>query len=117
MNTNMNYILNIGMDRNDGPANTDGQLMMALLRADIIHMGEVAYVQSNTERTAVVQVEREPNAFQVEYLCQLLGQESIALYSEHSKAGVLYGPKAEEWGPFNPDYFMLPDGTKLSSMR
>jgi hypothetical protein len=31
--------------------------------------------------------------------------------------GVLYGPKAEEWGPFNPEFFYLPDGTKLSSMR
>ena len=113
----MNYLLNIGMDRNDGTANTDGQLMMALLRADIIHMGEVSYVQSNTERTAVVQMEKEPNAFQVEYLCQLLGQESIALYRMSEGTGVLYGPKAEEWGPFNPDYFMLPDGTKLSSMR
>ena len=113
----MNYILNIGMDRNEGPANTDGQLMVALLRSDIIHMGEVSYVQSNTERTAVVQMEKEPHAMKVEHLCELLGQESIALYRMSDGTGVLYGPKAEEWGPFNPDYFMMPDGTKLSSMR
>ena len=70
------YLLNIGMDRNDGTANTDGQLMVALLRSDIIHMGEVSYVQSNTERTAVVQMEKEPHAMKVEHLCELLGQES-----------------------------------------
>lgn len=113
----MNYLLNIGMDRNDGTSNPDGMLMMALSHADLLPMGDVSYVQSNTERTAVVQLEQEPHAMKVEYLCELLGQESIALYSEKAKAGVLYGPKAEEWGPFNPDYFMLPDGTPLSSMR
>ena len=113
----MNYLLNIGMDRNDGTANTDGALMVALMNASLLHEGEVAYVQSKSERTAVLQFEREPSVPQLEFLCELLGQEAIALYSERANAGLLIGPKAEEWGPFNPEMFYLPDGTQLSTLK
>ena len=112
----MNYLLNIGMDRNDGEANTDGLLMLSLLNAGLLHEGEVAYVQSDTERTAVLQYEQEPTTFQLEYLCELLGQEAIALYSEKANTGVLVGPKAEEWGPFDASMFFTSTGKRLSDV-
>jgi len=109
-NFHRTYLLNVGMDRNDGqPANTDGALMVALQRAGLAPMG-TTYHTSNTERTAVLQFDTRPTVKQVDQLSRALAQDCIALYLLPSGDGTLIGPKARKWGPFNPAYFLLPNG-------
>jgi len=42
-----------------------------------------------------------------------LGQEAIAVAFDGG--GALVGPKACEWGPFNADYFQVPQNVALSA--
>lgn len=48
---------------------------------------------------------------QARVLCELARQDCVAVRVHHQPAnplawaGVLIGPKAAEWGPFNPDFF------------
>lgn len=41
-------------------------------------------------------------------LCEALGQDCIAVRFEGGN-GALLGPKADDWGDFNPAYFRRPD--------
>jgi hypothetical protein len=47
-------------------------------------------------------------------LAVALGQDCIAVWHADEAYGDLIGPKAAEWGPFNPEFFILPDGTRLA---
>ena len=111
------YILNIGMARNDGPPNTKGALYNALRLADLLPM-DTSFHNSDTEETAVLQFEDRPTYAQVKQLCDLLGQECIAMLLIHDGegTGMLIGPKAELWGPFNPELFLMPDGARYSTL-
>lgn len=42
-----------------------------------------------------------------------LKQDCIAVYRELTGGGALVGPRADAWGPFNPEYFLLLDGRRL----
>lgn len=42
-----------------------------------------------------------------------LRQDCIAVWSPTLRVGHLFGDKAAAWGPFNPDFFLLLDGTRL----
>lgn len=105
------YLLNVGMNRNDKKRpNTGGALMVALQRAGLAPMS-TRYHKSNTERTAVLQFEHRPTIAQIKQLCKALAQDCVALYMLPSGEGRLIGPNARKWGPFNPSYFLLPDGS------
>lgn len=43
-----------------------------------------------------------------------LQQEAVVIFDLRSHIGELYGPNAEAWGPFNPDYFFTPSGRRMS---
>jgi len=62
---------------------------------------------SNTEPTSIVRLQEPLTPDQGERLSKILKQEAIAQRAGDS--GTLFGPKADEWGPFNPDYFLEPD--------
>jgi hypothetical protein len=44
-----------------------------------------------------------------------LGQECIALYYPGAEFGQLIGPRAAAWGEFNPEFFLMPDGTRMAA--
>ena len=46
-------------------------------------------------------------AGRIEFLCGLTAQEAIPCILNGGE-GVMYGPKAAEWGPFNPDLWLVP---------
>ena len=46
-------------------------------------------------------------AGRIEFLCSLTQQEAIPCILDGGD-GVMYGPKAAEWGPFNPDLWLNP---------
>lgn len=74
-----------------------------------------AIVESDTEPTLVV---RATHAGDVRvcttWLAEKLNQDCIAVYVPSKNEGHLYGPRASDWGDFNPEFFFMLDGSRLS---
>ena len=67
---------------------------------------------SDTEPTAVLRLERPLTEEQATAISDELQQEAIAQLT--GSQGELYGRSAANWRPFNPDFFLLGDGTRAS---
>jgi hypothetical protein len=104
-------LLNIGLNTNNGTI--DGIDAFAAVDVDMTTALDIAVHQSNTEPTAVIRIAKALTKAQIETLCEKLGQEAIAQHD--GETGVLYGPQAEKWGAFNPEFFLMMDGTTLAS--
>lgn len=110
-------LLNIGLIRSAGSkvapkAPLNVAVVIECLQS-LYGRGIVANVAiSDTEPTLVVQVPRDVTHLQIERLCKAFDQDAIA-WLDDSSAGHMAGPKASLWGPFSPEYFLLPDGTRL----
>lgn len=94
----------------------------------VLPVTSIKYAQSATERTAIVTLvykdlpERQLSvryADDIAYqLCGAYQQDAIAYYVTSTDGDVragLTGPRAAEWGPFNPTYFLVGDGETLAS--
>lgn len=104
-------LLNIGEDTNDGRKLSLEKVVAALHLAGALPM-DVTTHPSDSELTYVVEVPRELSTREVKDLSIVLDQDAIAYY--YDGAGFLAGPNAEKWGPFNPEYFLMLDGNRLS---
>lgn len=71
---------------------------------------------SDTEKTLVVRGVADRNLYQVARLCHRLRQDCIAVWSIEDQEGLLVGPKAEAWGPFDPAKFIVLGGGRLSDV-
>ncbi len=68
---------------------------------------------SNTEPTAIFELPRALTPDEGNQLAGLLGQEAIAQRTgSRGGPGLLFGPKADEWGPFNEEFFLDPVGDR-----
>ena len=67
---------------------------------------------SNTEPTAVVTLEGRVSSDTLFIMADSLHQEAVAVL--YPAGGILVGPKEDEWGPFNPDYFLTHSGLTLT---
>ncbi len=120
-------ILNIGLHTNTGGRITANDALDALRNIGI-EITTHAVHTSDTEPTLVVAV----NIFDlfvkrtVVRLCEELDQDAIAVWFPRPVAingrvdwskspGMLFGPKAAEWGPFNAEFFLQLDGRRLSA--
>lgn len=106
----MEHYLNIGLHRAKGGKVTKGELLAALRLCRIVKRGAIQYHESDTETTAVLELDKMPTVERLHTLSETLGQDAIALYSLPAKRGTLIGPNAAKWGKFNPAYFLLPSG-------
>lgn len=88
---------------------------LCVLRELGVAIYSYAVQQSDSEPTLVVRTDRLLTPEKVNTLCFLLRQEAMAQYSHIAKAGWVEGPMSENWGPFNPEYFVLIDGRRLSA--
>jgi len=105
-------LVNIGFDVPGGGKITEKQAVAALKKAGV-DVVEKAVHQSDTESTLVARISRPLTEQEAHEVSVALKQDSIA---QHVPGGGsdLYGPKAADWRPFNPDYFLTPDGGRLS---
>jgi hypothetical protein len=104
-------IVNIGLNRtNDEPLTVDYVDFITM----IVLRGVSAYElhQSDTEQTMVFEADVSPE--QGERLARLLQQDCIAVYDPATGTGTLYGPRADAWGPFNPEHFILLGGQRAA---
>jgi len=118
----MRYILNIGLARNGKPNLGLIDVMRAIGNVSLVHVDHAVVLNSDTEPTVVVAVGVSADASDagisvkdsVRVLACLLDQDCIAVFDTEGDVTGLYGPRSDAWGEFNPDYFLLPDGSRLS---
>lgn len=71
---------------------------------------------SDTEPTLVIEVPAKVSHATLLRLAQAFDQDCVAAYDPSQGIGILAGPKASLWGPFNADYFLTSGGRRLSDM-
>ena len=98
------YTLNIGLANpvTGSDNSVDYTLMVAL--DYVCDIQNVSVKQSATERTVVIDFNVIYDSLNV--LSAVLDQDCIALRTNETGTGELFGDKAEAWSPFNPEYFL-----------
>jgi hypothetical protein len=71
---------------------------------------------SDTEPTLVIEVPASVSHATLSRLAHTFDQDAVAAYDVTRGEGKLSGPRASEWGSFNPDYFLIPGGYRLSAL-
>ena len=109
----MKVILNIGLAREGKPDIGPCVALQAVRSYGFAP--ELSKIDvSDTERTLIVKTEAGHDLFyRAHRLAETLEQDCIAVATERG-AGKLYGPRAAAWGAFNPAFFIMPDGRRLS---
>lgn len=101
----MTTILNIGLNVGDKPTWDLGDVTLAIdLATENVKVLRAEVKQSTTEETVVVELSEPLTEKEADIICYWLKQDCIA--QSVDGVGTLYGPKADEWGPFNPEYFL-----------
>lgn len=113
----MDFVLNIGLKV--GAAQTlAAHVALEIVKANEFLVGAHKVVESDTESTLVCEVRYLGGpTWASKLLHQIavdLKQDCIAVYSPKTGGGALIGPNRHAWGQFNPEFFILPDGTRLS---
>lgn len=101
----MTTYLNIGLAR-DGQPDLTTVDVADVLAANLIHTYELELQQSETEQTAVITTPLGVGQSVLWDIACRLGQDCIAVHDGHT--GLLIGPKAEAWGPFDLSQFLFP---------
>ena len=108
------HILNIGLELGaTGALLSLPEVVQTLCRLGI-QIRSLHVVESDTETTVVIATPTW-DSHAVATASTLLGQDCIACWTPTLPVkGHLLGPRAEAWGAFNPRFFILGDGTRLS---
>jgi hypothetical protein len=112
------YLINIGLAVKDSDiVISEIDATNAVTAAGLKVVGSPTVVPSDTEPTFVVQVQapHENIATIIYALAVRLRQDAIVVFDLDTHIGELYGPRASDWSPFNPDYFILPSGERMSA--
>ena len=116
----MRFLLNIGLNVGATTAISAEVARQILIANHLLPVDDGVVHASDTEPTLVIAVEplmlRNPLLVMqsLKAVAVDLQQDCIAVYRPKTGGGSLVGPKAAEWGPFNPEFFILPNGTRLS---
>lgn len=110
----MSLILNIGLAR-QGRSNIGAGTVLREIPSCGFVLLDHSLRHSNTELTVVANVLLAGDLQRAtKQLALMTGQGCIAVWDTETQAGQLIGPKASEWGDFNPEFFLLLDGTPLA---
>jgi hypothetical protein len=111
MTENKAVTLNIGL-------HVDG--VLTLKPDSIIHelqhlvtTGDVLLKTSDSEPTLIVEIARPLSTHELFYLAEQLNQGAIAQMVGDD--GELVGPRASQWGPFDPAKFILTNGSRANA--
>lgn len=107
-------LLNIGLNVNDGSRLTQEQVLAKLDEFEAKVERSVIYA-SDTEPTLVIKLTSPMKKAELDALSEDLKQEAIVQAIDGQ--GALYGPQAEKWGPYNPEFFLTLDGQRASEVE
>jgi hypothetical protein len=117
----MEVVLNIGLARTGKPNLKTSEVLDTLAREGF-RVRTFETFQSDTEPTLVITaifgLWSTKNAVlgqAVHRAAVALDQDCIGAWLLPSASGALIGPRAAEWGDFNPEFFIMPDGRRLAS--
>jgi len=106
-------LINVGLNTTEVGGENSPPLTEQQVRAELDKLGvqvtRSAIHQSDTEQTFSASLSRPLTPAEATKFSADLKQQAIAQIV-HGK-GELYGPAAHEWKPFNPEYFLTPEGT------
>jgi hypothetical protein len=100
-------VINIGLDIGDKKGALSPEQVKEVLKRYGVKVAGFELKQSNTENTFVGTITGNLDQAKGDAISRELQQEAIAFRNAEGQ-GTLYGPSAEKWGPFNPDYFIEP---------
>lgn len=100
-------LLNIGLHIGDGTEKLKPEVVLEALKSRGLNVKRFEIAQSKTEPTLIAELDRPLSEVEGKEIAVALRQDAIA-QSLPGNVGALYGPKAEEWGPFNPEFFLKP---------
>lgn len=103
--------LNIGLKRNDTlPAVSPRNVKDAIIHNRQVSVPRFREAHSETEPTLVCRFvwisDQDHLRRFVNALALVFGQDCIAVYYPRDIRGELIGPKAAQWGEFNPEFFI-----------
>lgn len=107
-------ILNIGLDIPGGGRLTPEEVAARIAEAGINIRSSVVH-SSDTEPTFIATIDRPLSKMEADQLSADLRQEAIVQRMPDG-TGASYGPQADNWGPYNPEYFVMPDGRRASEL-
>lgn len=103
-------ILNIGLGSDPARATHNAAKAVNWLSWRVVAAGLSLRVQeptiSNPEYVLVVRGTYTGTLYSIHTLAKIMKQECIAVYDGNTKEGYLIGPKALNWGTFNPRKFI-----------
>lgn len=105
--------INIGLHRNTGGIIPAPLALTELRRAGAI-VDRWAVIESDSEPTLSAEIRGTFTPEALDRLCERLDQDCVAIID--SLGGYLHGPKAADWGPFNPAYFFTLAGERLEPL-
>lgn len=114
-------IMNIGLQIGEGDDAVEimPTAVLKAMRALNIRWDTATVRQSDSEPTLVVSADAADH--QIAMLADAFDQMAIAVYDKYHAKGRLVGARRQEWidkwGDFNPAYFILPNGSRLSEAR
>ena len=100
-------ILNVGHNVNGLPTWDRWDVSNALFPLKA-HIESHEVMQSTSEQTSVIVLDCYVDNTLLLVLCEQLQQDAIAAFDTVEGTGRVVGPRASEWGEFNPDYFLMP---------
>lgn len=112
----MEVILNIGLAREGNSNIGQGTVMREVI--SLFGAAAFEFKHSDTELTCIASVDGvNPGLLRqrVEFLSRLLQQDCIAAWEPKARKGQLIGPRAADWGDFNPTFFIMPGGERLAT--
>jgi diguanylate cyclase (GGDEF)-like protein len=107
-------ILNVGLDIPGGGKLNPEDVVKSIERLGVKVLSTNLH-QSNTELTLVPRLSRPLTKDEVYQLSVEHKQDAIAQRLPNG-TGFLAGPKAADWGDYNPEYFKMPDGQWASNV-
>lgn len=112
--------LNIGLQRSSCALQWSPRQALAAMRRDGFIARAWTVHTSDTEPTLVVRCELAPfhndALAQAACLADDLDQDCVAVLGEDGR-GFLAGPRASDWGDFNPGCFLTLEGRRLSDCQ
>ena len=115
----MKAIVNIGLKVGDSSYTHSPEDAVEALDLNGLTVISTTLLESDSEPTLVAVVKPRIDTWlfanAINTVAIALEQDCIAVYKPSTGKGALIGPRSYKWGDFSPEYFFMPDGSRLDA--
>ena len=116
----MKAIINIGLQVGDTSYTHSKEDAVEALDLNGLTVLSTTLLESDNEPTLVAVVKPRIDTWlfvnAINATAVMLEQDCIAVYNPSTGNGALIGPRSYKWGTFVPEYFFMPDGSRLGGV-